>query len=77
MYFISEVESNSNLNKHIVDTMIDTTSEEKKRKIWLNNELDKKSKTLDTLIKKTDKIYEKHSALEVMDYIENCNLMKN
>lgn len=71
-----EVESNKvNLNKHIVDTMIDTTSEEKKRKIWLNNELDKKSKTLDTLIKKTDKIYEKsYSALEVMDYIENCNL---
>jgi len=75
---ISSPEINStkvNLNKYIVDTHINTESNEKKRKTWLDTELDKKSKTLDALLKKTEKIYEKsYSALDVLDYIEKCNM---
>lgn len=64
-----------NLNKHIVDTYIDTQKVEKKRVLWLEKELDKKSKTLESIFKKTEKIYEKsYSALDVMEYIENCIL---
>ena len=64
-----------NLNKYKIDKLIDTKDIDVKREKWLVNELDKKSKTLESLNKKIDKLYEKsYSALDVMKYIENSNI---
>ena len=64
-----------NLNKYKIDKIIDTKDIDVRREKWLVNELDKQSKTIESLNKKIDKLYEKsYSALDVMKYIENSNI---
>lgn len=64
-----------NLNKYKIDKLIDTKDIDVRREKWLVNELDKQSKTLESLNKKIDKLYEKsYSAIDVMKYIENSNI---
>ena len=64
-----------NLNKYKIDELINTEDNDIKREKWLNNELNKHSKTLESLNKKIDKLYEKsYSSLDIMNFIEKSNI---
>ena len=64
-----------NLTKYNLDTIIYTQDIAETRQEWLKDELEKKSTTEASIIKKVDKIYEKaYSSLDVMSYIEKSNL---
>jgi len=67
-----------NLNKFKINNLINTEDLDSKRQAWLHTELNKKSKTLDSLNKKIDKLYEKsYSALDVMNFIEGSLIDEN